>query len=47
MTHASVPAEERAALNITDNLIRLSVGLESEEDLIADLEQALKASVQK
>jgi len=47
MTHASVPAEERAALKITDNLIRLSVGLESEEDLIADLEQALKASVQK
>lgn len=36
MTHASVPAEERAALNITNNLIRLSVGLESEEDLIAD-----------
>jgi len=47
MTHASVPAEERAALNITNNLIRLSVGLESEEDLIADLEQALKASVKK
>lgn len=47
MTHASVPAEERAALNITDNLIRLSVGIESEEDLIADLDQALKASVKK
>lgn len=45
MTHASVPAEERVALNITDNLIRLSVGIESEEDLIADLDQALKASV--
>jgi cystathionine gamma-lyase len=47
MTHASVPEEERAALKITDNLIRLSVGLESEEDLIADLDQALKASVEK
>lgn len=45
MTHASVPAEEREALNISDNLIRLSVGIESEEDLIADLDQALKASV--
>lgn len=47
MTHASVPPEERVALNISDNLIRLSVGLESEEDLIADLEQALNASVKK
>jgi len=47
MTHASVPEDERAALNITDSLIRLSVGLESEEDLIADLDQALKASVKK
>ncbi|VVC32717.1 Pyridoxal phosphate-dependent transferase, subdomain 2,Pyridoxal phosphate-dependent transferase [Cinara cedri] len=47
MTHASVPPEERKALRISDNLIRLSVGIESEEDLIADLDQALKASVQK
>jgi len=47
MTHASVPPEERAALNISENLIRLSVGLESEEDLIADLDQALNASVKK
>lgn len=45
MTHASVPPEERKVLKITDNLIRLSVGIESEEDLIADLDQALKASV--
>lgn len=45
MTHASVPEKEREALKITDNLIRLSVGLETEEDLIADLDQALKASV--
>jgi len=45
MTHDSVLPEERAALNITNSLIRLSVGLESEEDIIADLDQALKASV--
>lgn len=44
MTHASVPPENRAKLGITDNLIRLSVGLEDPEDLIADLEQALKTS---
>jgi len=44
MTHASVPPEQRAQLGITDNLIRLSVGLETPEDLLADLEQALKAS---
>uniref|UniRef100_A0A158R612 cystathionine gamma-lyase n=1 Tax=Syphacia muris TaxID=451379 RepID=A0A158R612_9BILA len=42
MTHASVPADERIKLGITDNLIRLSVGLEDAEDLIQDLDQALK-----
>jgi cystathionine gamma-lyase len=41
MTHASVPAEERAALGISDTLIRLSVGIEAVDDLIADLDQAL------
>ena len=41
MTHASVPAELRAKLGITDQLVRLSVGLESETDLIKDLDQAL------
>jgi cystathionine beta-lyase/cystathionine gamma-synthase len=41
MTHAAVPAEERAAAGITDGLVRLSVGLEDVEDLIADLESAL------
>lgn len=41
MTHASVPEKQRAVLNISDNLIRLSVGLEDEEDLIGDLQQAL------
>ncbi len=41
MTHASVPAERRAALGIGDGLIRISVGLEDVEDLQADLEQAI------
>lgn len=40
MTHASVPEEQRNSLKITDNLIRLSVGLEDSEDLISDLDQA-------
>lgn len=41
MTHASIPAEKRAEIGIHDNLIRLSCGIESVEDLISDLEQAL------
>lgn len=41
MTHASVPAEQRAQLGISDSLIRLSVGVEDLDDLKADLEQAL------
>lgn len=41
MTHASVPADKRAALGIKDTLIRLSVGVEDVDDLIDDLEQAL------
>lgn len=41
MTHASVPAEVRARLGITDNLVRLSVGVEDLADLQADLAQAL------
>jgi cystathionine beta-lyase/cystathionine gamma-synthase len=45
MTHASIPREKREKTGITDNLVRLSVGLESSEDLIADLEQALEAAV--
>lgn len=40
MTHASIPAEKRAELGITDDLVRLSCGIEDSEDLIADLEQA-------
>lgn len=41
MTHASIPAEVRAQLGITDTLIRLSVGIEDLEDIKKDLEQAL------
>ncbi|HWM29488.1 MAG TPA: cystathionine gamma-synthase [Woeseiaceae bacterium] len=41
MTHASVPAEKRRALGISDQLIRLSVGIEAVDDLIGDLDQAL------
>ncbi|XP_072294827.1 cystathionine gamma-lyase-like [Eucyclogobius newberryi] len=44
MTHASVPENERAVLGISDTLIRLSVGLEDEEDIIEDLAQALLAA---
>ncbi|MDR3711873.1 MAG: PLP-dependent aspartate aminotransferase family protein [Puia sp.] len=41
MTHKSIPAERRRAAGVADSLVRLSVGLEEAEDLIADLEQAL------
>ena len=43
MTHASVPVEQRAALGISDGLIRLSVGIEHPDDLVADLERGLDA----
>jgi cystathionine gamma-lyase len=43
MTHASIPAEQRAALGIDDNLVRLSVGIEDLADLQTDLQAALKA----
>ncbi len=43
MTHGSVPEADRAKLGLTDSLLRLSVGVEAVEDLIADLEQTLKA----
>ncbi|MCC2376548.1 methionine gamma-lyase [Bacillus wiedmannii] len=42
MTHAAIPAELRQEMGIYDNLIRLSVGLESWKDIVSDLEQALK-----
>ena len=41
MTHASIPQEERAKTGVVDSLIRLSVGIEDQEDLIGDLDQAL------
>ena len=41
MTHAALPLETRERLGITENLLRLSVGIEAVQDLIDDLEQAL------
>ena len=41
MTHLSVPDERKAQLGITDNLVRISIGIEDPDDLIADFEQAL------
>jgi cystathionine gamma-lyase len=41
MTHGSIPKEEREKVGVTDNLLRLSVGVEDIEDLLADLDQAL------
>jgi cystathionine gamma-lyase len=43
MTHASVPPDVRRRLGIEDGLVRLSVGIEDADDLIADLDQALSA----
>jgi methionine-gamma-lyase len=43
MTHLSVPDERKAQLGITDNLVRVSIGIEDADDLIADFEQALSA----
>jgi cystathionine beta-lyase/cystathionine gamma-synthase len=45
MTHGSIPKEERDRRGITDGLLRLSVGIESAHDLIADLRQALDATL--
>ncbi|EMP32393.1 Cystathionine gamma-lyase [Chelonia mydas] len=45
MTHASVPEEEREVLGISDTLIRLSVGLEDAQDILDDVEQALKVAM--
>ena len=41
MTHLSVPPDRKAMLGIGDNLVRLSIGVEDADDLIADLAQAL------
>jgi cystathionine beta-lyase len=41
MTHASIPEDKRKEIGITDDLVRLSVGIEDADDLIADLQQSL------
>ena len=43
MTHLSVPEARKQALGITDNLVRISIGVEDADDLISDFEEALKA----
>jgi len=43
MTHLSVPEARKQALGITDNLVRISIGVEDADDLIADFEEALQA----
>ena len=47
MTHSSVPAARRAEIGISDSLIRISIGLEDPEDIIADLNQALENMAKK
>ena len=42
MTHADVPRDERMARGLTDGLVRLSVGIENADDILADLDQALE-----
>jgi cystathionine beta-lyase len=44
MTHASIPKKDREKIGVVDSLIRLSVGIEDVEDLLADLDQALDGS---
>ena len=44
MTHAAIPAEERAKIGVTDGLVRISVGIEDAEDIIEDLDRALKGA---
>ena len=46
MTHASIPKEERMKAGLSDTLIRLSVGVEDVEDLLADLESAIALSAE-
>lgn len=42
MTHAAIPVDQRARIGVTDGLVRISVGIEDVEDIIADLEQAMR-----
>ena len=44
MTHASIPAEERRKAGLSDGLVRLSVGIEHVDDLLADVQQAIERS---
>ena len=44
MTHANIPKEVKLKTGITNDLVRLSVGIEEPEDIIADLDQALASS---
>jgi len=44
MSHSSVPADEQRKMGITESLVRLSIGIEAKQDLVADLEQALGPS---
>ncbi|KAL3150529.1 hypothetical protein ABBQ32_000346 [Trebouxia sp. C0010 RCD-2024] len=46
MSHASIPAEIRAARGLPDHLVRISVGMEHPEDLLADLDQAIHKAMQ-
>jgi cystathionine beta-lyase/cystathionine gamma-synthase len=43
MTHATIPPDQRERLGISDSMVRLSVGIEDPDDLIADLQQAFSA----
>jgi len=45
LSHASFPVEDRTRMGITDNLVRLSVGLEDTDDIISDLDLALRSAV--
>lgn len=47
MTHAGMSAEARAAAGITDSLLRISVGIEDSQDLIADLDNAFRIAAQR
>ena len=46
-THSGVPAAERDAAGVSEGLIRISIGLEHEEDLIADMDQAFRTAAMK
>jgi cystathionine gamma-synthase len=46
-THADVPVQVRESIGVCDRLLRLSVGIEHKEDLIHDLDQALRKAAQK